>query len=203
MARPAAGRTLPTNRYRGPWVMLCRHADVAPLATARRIRALLVGGRGDDRGGCCSTAPTPCSRSIVGRPVRGQRRLHELVGPGRGEPQTVSRHPAPLGAAAGSRWIDYARVTDMIELRVPTVRARRADWRRSSRASRAPHGIPAPAPRRSRGRILRHRDPGPDPGAGRQGGDQVRSGAATPARSALSWTPPASRSRSACGMAST
>jgi hypothetical protein len=82
--------------------------------------------------------------------------------------------------------LDRIRLGDRHERgRVRTVRVRRADCRRSPRATRAFLRIPAPIPAANRGRTLRRgpdiRDRGSDRGPGSPGGGRCRPRAATTA----------------------
>ena len=134
---------------------------------ARRRRLSPGGRRGPRRIVCGVAARCP-------RPARSPQQLDRL---GRGE-------TPPVAQRQRRQQLDRLRLGDRHERgRVRTARVRRADCRRSPRATRASLRIPAPIPAANRDRTLRPdiRDRGSDPGPGSPGGGRCRPRAATTA----------------------
>ena len=120
------------------------------------------------------------SSAALRRAVRG-RRAHLGSSAVR-----AAEKPPPVAQRQRRQQVDRIRLGDRHERgRVRTVRVRRADCRRSPRATRAFLRIPAPTPAANRGRTLRRgpdiRDRGSDPGPGSSGGGRCRPRAATTA----------------------
>ena len=130
------------SRLDGPATRHLRSVGSAHLVGARRRRLSPGGMRGPRRIVCGVAARCP-------RPARSPQQLGRL---GRGETPHVAQRQR-------RQQLDRLRLGDRHERgRVRTVRVRRADCRRSPRATRAFLRIPAPIPAANRGRTLR-RDP--------------------------------------------